>query len=160
MRIFVDTEFTDFPSLEDKCDLISIGIVDENDREFYAELTDFRPEVRSEFVIEHIIPLLGKVPAVRGTKAQVAKELCKWLEAYKGEMITVSSDYNMDLEFVYRLMAIFPEDAPVSIEYANVWTRIEPRKLNEFWKLKEADGWIPHHALWDAIGNKYAYEDR
>ena len=38
MLIFLDTEFTDFP--ESECDLIAIGLVAEDGREFYAELTD------------------------------------------------------------------------------------------------------------------------
>ncbi|SFJ84850.1 protein of unknown function [Paraburkholderia megapolitana] len=37
MRIFVDTEFTDFID----CDLISIALVADDGREFYAERNDF-----------------------------------------------------------------------------------------------------------------------
>ena len=46
MLIFLDTEFTDFP--ESECDLISIGLVDENDREFYAESVQYRQECCDE----------------------------------------------------------------------------------------------------------------
>ena len=57
MLIFLDTEFTDFP--ESECDLISIGLVDENGREFYAESTQFRREACSDFVVDVVLPLLG-----------------------------------------------------------------------------------------------------
>lgn len=36
-RLFLDTEFTDFID----CEMISIGIVREDGREFYAERNDF-----------------------------------------------------------------------------------------------------------------------
>ncbi|WP_426356268.1 hypothetical protein ACP26O_00100 [Burkholderia sp. R-40] len=52
MRIFVDTEFTDFID----CDLISIALVAEDGHEFYAERTDFDHHACSAFVREAILP--------------------------------------------------------------------------------------------------------
>ena len=55
MRIFIDTEFTDFVDTE----LISIGLItDDGDHEFYGELPVNRRKC-SEFVIEHVLPQLS-----------------------------------------------------------------------------------------------------
>lgn len=46
LRLYVDTEFTDFLD----CDLISIAIVSADGREFYGERSDFDLQSCSEFV--------------------------------------------------------------------------------------------------------------
>ena len=58
MLVFLDTEFTSFV----RPDLISIGLVAEEGREFYAERTDYRKDDCSDFVRETVLPLLGRVP--------------------------------------------------------------------------------------------------
>lgn len=56
MRFFYDTEF-----IEDglTIDLVSIGVVDEKGREFYAVSTEFDPEKAGPWVREHV---LAKLP--------------------------------------------------------------------------------------------------
>lgn len=56
MRFFYDTEF-----IEDgtTIDLVSIGVVDEKGREFYAVSTQFDPEKAGPWVREHV---LAKLP--------------------------------------------------------------------------------------------------
>jgi 3'-5' exoribonuclease Rv2179c-like domain len=56
MRFFYDTEF-----IEDgvTIDLVSIGVVDEKGREFYAVSTEFNPEKAGPWVREHV---LAKLP--------------------------------------------------------------------------------------------------
>ena len=58
MLVFLDTEFTDFV----RPDLISLALVSEDGREFYAERTDYRKDECSDFVRETVLPLLGRVP--------------------------------------------------------------------------------------------------
>lgn len=55
MRFFYDTEF-----IEDgvTIDLVSIGVVDERGREFYAVSTEFVPEKAGAWVREHVLPKL------------------------------------------------------------------------------------------------------
>lgn len=57
MRYFYDTEF-----IEDgtTIDLVSIGVVDENGREFYAVSTEFNPDKAGQWVREHV---LDKLPS-------------------------------------------------------------------------------------------------
>lgn len=57
LKIFIDTEFTDFIDIH----LISMGLVSEGGEEFYAEVP--YPDVAcSPFVREVVIPLLGTIP--------------------------------------------------------------------------------------------------
>jgi hypothetical protein len=66
MLVFLDTEFTDFVRPE----LISIALVAEDGREFYAERTDYRHDDCSDFVRETVLPLLGRVvPPLGGTRS-------------------------------------------------------------------------------------------
>ncbi|MPZ86386.1 MAG: polyadenylate-specific 3'-exoribonuclease AS [Actinophytocola sp.] len=55
MRFFYDTEF-----IEDgtTIDLVSIGVVDENGREFYAVSTEFDPDRAGPWVREHVLDKL------------------------------------------------------------------------------------------------------
>ena len=57
MRFFYDTEF-----IEDgtTIDLVSIGVVDENGREFYAVSTEFNPDKAGAWVRDHV---LDKLPS-------------------------------------------------------------------------------------------------
>ena len=55
MPVFIDTEFTDFTQI----DLISIALVSEDGREFYAERTDYRHEDCNGFV-RVVVPVISK----------------------------------------------------------------------------------------------------
>ncbi|MDQ0380104.1 polyadenylate-specific 3'-exoribonuclease AS [Amycolatopsis thermophila] len=67
MRFFYDTEF-----IEDgvTIDLVSIGVVDERGREFYAVSTDFDPAKAGPWVRENVLP---KLPSP-GDKAWRSRE--------------------------------------------------------------------------------------
>jgi hypothetical protein len=158
MNIFLDTEFTDFAD----CDLISIGLVDENGREFYAELTDYRQEACSDFVKQVVIPLLNKQPnTVFGGKYHVAVQLNEWLKHYDdGDQIAnICFDYNGDWFWFTGLIQMIPEEELVTnLTATNIWGNLDPMKLDWFWKEMDATkGWQQHQALWDAHGNKFAY---
>jgi len=56
MKYFFDTEFIEYPCT---IDLISIGIVAEDGREFYAVSSEFDESKASDWVREHVIPILG-----------------------------------------------------------------------------------------------------
>lgn len=53
MLVFVDSEFIDFVQM----DLISIALVAEDGREFYAERTDYRRDDCSDFVRVAVLPM-------------------------------------------------------------------------------------------------------
>ena len=67
MLVFLDTEFTDFtwPNL------ISLALVSEDGREFYAERTDYHRDDCSQFVRDNVQPLLGRVPGAACTNKEL-----------------------------------------------------------------------------------------
>lgn len=76
--VFLETEFTSFV----RPDLISIGLVAEYGREFYAERTDYRRDECSDFVCETVLPLLGRVPGAACSRPPAAKH-CSELESIR-----------------------------------------------------------------------------
>ena len=54
MLVFLDTEFTDFA----KPDLISLALVAEDGREFYAECTDYHRDARVRHQPLQVVDLL------------------------------------------------------------------------------------------------------
>jgi hypothetical protein len=156
MKVFLDTEFTNFP--DDECDLISIGLVDENGRTFYAELTDYRQEACTDFVRQIVLPLLGKhKDTVKGNKMQVAKELAEWLEPYKDSCV-ICFDYQTDWILMRDMLCWLPDDMlPNFLTTKLIWGDIDKMALDYFWLEHDAFDWKPHMALWDAMANRYAY---
>jgi 3' exoribonuclease, RNase T-like len=158
MNIFLDTEFTDFVD----CDLISIGLVDENGREFYAELTDYRQEACSDFVKQVVLPLLGRHKnTVKGNQFSVAKELNEWLKHYDDgtNLANICFDYNTDWDLFVRMLTLLPkEELVTNITATNIWGSLNKIKLDYFWLERSDLGWTPHMALWDAHGNRFSYQ--
>ena len=160
MLIFLDTEFTDFP--ESECDLISIGLVDENGREFYAESTQYRREACSDFVVDVVLPLLGKHHnRVVDNYFGIAKKLNEWLKFYDNpqDVVTICFDYNTDWALMARMLLLLPEEELFdNIQAKNIWGDLDKQALDWFWLERDTIGWKPHMALYDAHGNKFAYK--
>jgi hypothetical protein len=101
MLIFLDTEFTDLLNPE----LLSLGIVTLDGREFYAELdltTDTgkaRIKASSAFVQSGIFDMWGLVPGAAGTELEMGRRTGEWLlalAAETGTRIEIAFDYGMD----------------------------------------------------------------
>lgn len=56
--VYVDAEFSDLVDMN----LISLGLVSDNEDEFYAELSTFPHDACNSFVCETVLPQLGRVP--------------------------------------------------------------------------------------------------
>lgn len=92
MKLFFDTEFT---GLTQNTSLISLAIVDENDRTFYAEFTDYDQSQVDEWLEDNVIASLWlenpgeeieeNRTLVKGAKEQITSSLRNWLDAYKSE---------------------------------------------------------------------------
>ena len=74
MLVFLDTEFTRLT----RPDLISMGLVTEDGREFYAERTDYFETHCSDFVRETVKPLLGRVPGAACSQAELTDRVREW----------------------------------------------------------------------------------
>jgi len=158
MLIFLDTEFTDFA--ESECDLISIGLVDENGREFYAESTQYRQEACSDFVREIVLPLLGRHPdRVVDNYYGIAIKLNEWLKYYQSTIVTICFDYNTDWHLMSKMLLLLPEEELfVNIQATNIWGDLDKQALDWFWLEKDTIGWQQHMALYDAHANMFAYK--
>jgi hypothetical protein len=93
LPIFLDCEFTDFINI----DLVSIGLVCEDGREFYAERTDFRHDECSDFVRTAVLPLLGKVPNAQMTREELTLKLRSWFAELPEVVIACDSNHDRDL---------------------------------------------------------------
>lgn len=159
MKVFIDTEFTDFKDSK----LISIALVTEDgERSFYAELTDnYTQDDCSYFVLETVLPLLDapELPAEVDYKAVYARmttEQCRhhlnaWFAAIQ-EPVRVASDSGYDQDF---LRALLNDDWPAMLDrephYVAFgecgWLRYSARTDSYFEKHPKLRR---HHAMDDA----------
>ena len=148
MRIFIDTEFTDFADTE----LISIGLITEDGAdEFYGELPVNRRKC-SEFVIEHVLPQLGIQPHTQYTTEELEARLRAWLEQFSHlEDVTICYDFNGDWQlFQYAL----GNKVPDWLICQNVYQRIDQEALARYFEEHDVQ---EHHALNDAKANRHVY---
>jgi hypothetical protein len=148
MLVFIDTEFTDFK----RTDLISIALVADDGREFYAERIDYIQEYCNEFVRQEVLPLLGRVPGARCMRAELTYRLREWFDALPEPAVLVF-DYFTDWHLLVDALLGDNLDTPP----ANVGTKLllggeivgDPvfqRASNWTFSRK----WPRHHALADA----------
>ena len=111
MNIYFDTEFT---GLHKNTTLISIGLIDENDRCFYAEFTDYDESQCDDWIKENVIKnlkhkgthdlhLKGYNPRedktwIIGSKDEVYNALYEWLLIYdRIQLVSDVCHYDMVL---------------------------------------------------------------
>ena len=173
MRIFFDTEFT---GLHQNTTLISIGLIAENGREFYGELTDYDEKQVDGWLQKNVISNLylpydltdmiteGAHVSVRGDMALVAKRLDEWFMSFETGRIEMWSDcLAWDWILFCQLWGhAFNIPGPIYYIPFDIATLMKMRdidpdvKREEFADLVE-DG-PKHNALWDAKVIKACYE--
>ena len=106
MKIFFDTEFT---GLHKNTTLVSIGLVSEDNRQFYAELIDYNEEQCDDWINENVISYLYSknrdkrqnvyVPNYHlAGKYEIAKVLENWLSQFDDiELVSDVCHYDMVL---------------------------------------------------------------
>lgn len=146
MRIFLDTEFADWD--DPNTDLISIGMVAEDGREFYAECIEFDRRKCTNFVNLEVLPLLGVEGVVQLDYKGLKAAVLDWLATIPEPEIAV--DYDGDWQLLARLLG---QDMPASLTVSNIWKSLDKEKLREYYLLHDA---VPHHALQDARANRWA----
>lgn len=148
-RYFIDTEFTSFDA--ETCQLISIGIVSEDGREFYGECSDFDRSMCSNFVREIVLPQLGQFPGRSLSQAALGKELHAWLLAIPRKPRPVLCyDSGWDYELILRLLG---EKLPLGWRHENVLLKINAERVSHY--IETHGG--KHHALQDARANAFAF---
>ncbi|WP_227243279.1 3'-5' exonuclease family protein [Paraburkholderia caribensis] len=145
MRVFVDTEFTDFID----CDLISIALVADDGREFYGERADYDQASCSEFVRAAVLSQLGQYPGRVFDRCTLRKALMEWLAQFDGESERLLCfDYFGDWELLCDLLG----DPPSNWQAVNVIDLIDRRRLEDYFRAYGGR----HHALADARASLYA----
>lgn len=108
MNIYFDTEFT---GLYKDTDLISIGLISDDGKEFYAEFTDFRTDRIDDWIEENILSntvrygklseidvVLDETNYYEGTKEEIKEQLWKWLSQFdEVQLISDVCHYDMVL---------------------------------------------------------------
>ena len=174
MKIFFDTEFT---GLHQETTLISIGLVAENGRQFYAEFTDYDEDQIDDWLQENVIDNLiyhdsaprsytdGAHTGRVGDRSYVAQQLEQWFKSLNANRFEMWSDC---LAYDWVLFCQLWGGA------LNVpkWIYYIPFDLSTLFKIYDVDpdisredfsGWVAkdknkHNALWDAKVIKACYE--
>lgn len=152
MRVFFDTEFTSLDGNID-WDLISAGFVAEDGQEWYCEITDFSREACSDFVVENVIPQLGRTAVEYLTGGEFGRRLVQWLGGF-GQDIELISDASCD----WWLVSGYAHREFLALPYpviGQVWLPSHTSLVAEVLADQEAVFWAghagwQHHALYDA----------
>ena len=148
MLVFLDTEFTDFA----KPDLISLALVAEDGREFYAECTDYHRDACSKFVRGTVQPLLGRVPGAACTSKELTDRVRAWFAAFP-EPATVIFDFGTDWHLLAVAMLGRPKKNPptdfATPLFLDSYAITNP-VFEQAQNLLYTQDWPPHHALADA----------
>ncbi|MEB4633731.1 3'-5' exonuclease family protein [Burkholderia contaminans] len=145
MRVFLDTEFTDFID----CDLISIALVAEDGREFYGERNDFDRRTCSPFVHEAVLPQLGQYPDRVFSREGLRSALLEWLRPFE------SGIFCMDFPGDWDLLVDALDGVPNGWRGLLVGDQADQVRLESYYKQFRGR----HHALHDARALRYAMQD-
>jgi hypothetical protein len=147
VRYWFDTEF-----IEDgkTIDLISIGIVGEDGREFYAESEECDLAKASPWVRDNVLPHLRHV---RLPRADIATAIVEFVGTEKPEFWAYYADYDwVALCQLFGTMMDLPKGWPMYCRDIKQWCdSLGDPKLPEQLAAE-------HHALADARWNKQAWE--
>lgn len=148
MLVFLDTEFTNLA----RSDLISIGLVAEDGREFYAERTDYFETQCSDFVRETVQPLLGRVPGAACSRPELTDRVREWFKQLP-EPATVVFDSEKDWLLLAVAMLGRPHSKPPGDFAKRLYldsSIITQPVFEQAQKLTYTQDWPMHHALADA----------
>jgi 3' exoribonuclease, RNase T-like len=149
-RYFFDTEFIERPG---SIELISIGIVAEDGREFYAESTEVRWDSASDWVLENVRPhLLGGTWAM--SRAQIADSVLAWVPpASRPEFWAYNGAYDWVVFcWLFGRLIDLPPGYP---RFCRDLKQLAEQLGNP--ELPVQDG-TEHHALADAQWNRQAWQ--
>jgi hypothetical protein len=136
MKLFLDCEFNGFGG-----ELISMALVDENEKYFYEVLPCMNP---TSWVFNNVIPILNK-------QAIDLKEFQKYLFNFLNQYETI------------HIIADWPEDFSLfltTLIFQQGACMITPKLTMELWESDTSlkiDSKIPHNALQDAFALKRSY---
>lgn len=151
MRYFIDTEFDDWKPWPQ---LISIGIVADDGREYYAEFAEYDRESAKPWVAEHVLPHLGPMEAAKPL-SQIRLEVTAFFRTRPNEVWAVLPHYDWVLfhHGLFENMDHVPANVPLDWWDLRQWRHslVEPPE-------SVSDPNEKHHALLHARWAKAEYE--
>lgn len=133
MKLWIDCEFNELQG-----ELISMALIDENERSFYASVGCATP---GAWVAKNVMPIIGIEPV---PLQQLQFNLQRWLAAYSS--IHLIADWPEDIAHFCQTLIIGPG------------VRISTPPLTmEVRRDLDAVSAIPHHALEDAKAMRLVY---
>jgi 3'-5' exoribonuclease-like protein len=151
MRYFLDTELNDDGRV---IDLISIGIVADDDREFYAISKEFDRSLPNPWVIENVIPKLDPPESsVWKNRGEIRDELAAFVGDDVPQFWAYTGAYDwVALAQLFGPLTEIPRSWPLFIRDLRQWAE---QLGNPKLPVEPAE---QHHALVDARHNKKVYE--
>lgn len=146
MLLYLDAEFSDFIQPQ----LISIGLVSDDNQQFYAELNDFDLRRCSDFVKETVLPQLGKNSELVMDSEKLRRKLRDWLQQFSALDPVIVYDYTGDWTLLQNALGVIPP----WLAHKNIYHEINDLVVERFFM---DTGLSDHHALHDAIANKFAH---
>lgn len=160
MKYFLDTEFIEYPNT---IDIISIGIVSEDGREYYAVNSECDCSKASEWVIKNVLepmPEYNKeTKTLKGKyKHQIKKDLLNFCEDDACEFYGYYSDYDWVVFcWIFGCMVDLPGNFPMYC--IDLKQMMDQKGSSKEWKrLNCPDPIGEHNALIDAKWNRNLYE--
>lgn len=154
-RFFLDTEFLEAGhSLP--VQLVSLGLVAEDGRTYYAECSDTDLSLANAWVREHVVPYL-KGGAFSKTRAQIKEELLVFIgpQEHRPEFWGYFSAYDwVVFAQIFGTMIELPKGMPMHCCDLKQW--MEELHVTKQW-LPKQEGTL-HNALADAQWNKAVYD--
>ncbi len=162
MLIFCDTEFSGLDQI--KPDLISIALVDETGREFYAELPPATYQVQlSEWTHNNVVCHLWDGKYVQ-TLEQIRGRIVPWIEAAQDKAMIVTDCPNADFTLLKPLLLQWPKNLAKFPMIFDSWSMGDSKQpalqkvIDSYFSAERPQ----HHALHDAhalrLGMMHALE--
>ena len=149
MRVYLDTEFTQFT----QPNLISIGLVADDGREFYAVMKRFPFQQCSAFVREVVLPIIEHWPSTTLDRRELQQSLRQWLNK-SAEPLEIVCDFATDAELLIELIDAETDHAlrTFNIASVTVFSAMQCEQITDAVDnyFTEPRQWPRHHALEDA----------
>jgi hypothetical protein len=159
MLLFLDTEFTGLDQA--KPDLISIGMVDEAGREFYAELPESHWTVQcNEWVHNNVLPHLWDGDYTK-SESETRDALFNWISSIAEQTIIVTDYPEVDFYLhLWRLLPKWPKNLDIKPVQFSVWSLGDDKQaalqqvMDAYFNAEHPR----HHALHDAHALRRCYQ--
>jgi len=161
INLFFDCEFTHPQEGLEPPVLVSIGVISQDGRTFYAENENMQEELFSDFTIETVLPLLQGGEALM-LYSEIARRMKTWIESFDGEVKMWTDAPGHDWPHVFHLFSVhgWPSNlrrTPAALRFASSIqnSRFDAAVEDIFRSNPELRR---HHALDDAVANRHAFK--